>query len=256
MLEVEKLVVRYGQITALKGVSLKVGEGELIAIVGPNGAGKSTLLLTIAGALTATAGHLIYQGRSLEGIKPEVRVRQGIALIPERWHIFSSLTVGENLMLGSTTRKDKSAVKDDVERSLERFPILKERFHASAANLSGGERQQLAIARSLLASPRLLLVDEPSLGLAPMIVAEVFKVLTNLREEGVTILLVEQNAKQAIAIADRTYVLANGEIVAHGTGAGLAESTEVDFLGIYLGTAKATPSPPSAQPPDSDKQGL
>jgi branched-chain amino acid transport system ATP-binding protein len=233
MLEVENLVVRYGQITALREVSLQVGAGEIVAVVGPNGAGKSTLLLTIAGALRQTSGTIRHEGNLLAGRPPEARVRDGIALVPERRRIFATLSVEENLKLGATTRKDRSAVSDDLERALVRFPILRERFHASAAKLSGGEQQQLAIARSLLARPRLLLVDEPSLGLAPRVVRDILEALVGLRASGVTVLLVEQNATQAVDISDRTYLLRNGLVDAAGTKEELLQRR--DLFGIYFG---------------------
>jgi branched-chain amino acid transport system ATP-binding protein len=236
MLKVENLTVRYGQISALREVSLRVGSGELVGVIGPNGAGKSSLLLTIAGALAPKSGTITLEGESIVGDSPESLVRRGVALVPERRRIFTQLTVEENLRVGeSTRRRGDPEVKADFEELLEKFPILRNRLHASARTLSGGEQQQLAIARSLLPRPRLLLVDEPSLGLAPRMVDLIFSVLEDLRRERVTVLLVEQNAIRTAELADRVYVLRGGTIVASGTGKDVLKS--VDLSGVYLGGA-------------------
>lgn len=211
LLIIHDLTVRYGAVTALRGVSLTLEAHALTAVVGPNGAGKSTLLLTIAGVLRPASGTVSYQGSLLTGA-PEDRLRRGIALVPERRHIFGSLTVEENLRLGALSRGDTAGAKTDTAELLERFPILKDKFKALAAQMSGGEQQQLAIARSLLSSPNLLLVDEPSLGLAPRLVAQTLDFIAGLRSRGVTVLLVEQNARQALAASDYAYLLRSGEI--------------------------------------------
>jgi branched-chain amino acid transport system ATP-binding protein len=233
MLVVEDLTVHYGRVAALRGVSLEVAAGELVGAIGPNGAGKSTLLMTVAGARRPTTGRILYEGKSIGGKTPEEIVSMGISLVPERRRIFTRLTVDENLQLGTTVRKDRAAAKADVQAVLTRFPILEERLRASASTLSGGEQQQLAIARALLARPRLLLVDEPSLGLAPRMVDLIFETLEDLREEGVTILLVEQNALQTMQKSNRAYVLRNGRVDLEGTGQELLE--KVDIWSAYFG---------------------
>jgi branched-chain amino acid transport system ATP-binding protein len=233
LLELREVAVSYGRIAALRGVSLSVSEGELVGVVGPNGAGKSTLLLTIAGVLRPSHGTIEFAGDSLARRRPEDIVRRGVCLVPERRHVFARLTVEENLRLGATTRRRDAQAGEDMERVCDRFPILRERLKAPANQLSGGEQQQLAIARALLARPRLLLVDEPSLGLSPMMVDRVFDTLEELRAEGATILLIEQNALATIEMADRTYVLRHGEISLEGTGEDLLARD--DLLGLYMG---------------------
>jgi branched-chain amino acid transport system ATP-binding protein len=232
MLEVADLQVSYGPIAALRGVSLDVQAGEVVGLIGPNGAGKSTLLSTITGQVAPKAGSITFEGQALAGRGPERIVRSGIALVPEGREIFGSLSVAENLMIGATIRRDKE-VQADLEGHLDRFPVLRRYYRSSAAKLSGGEQQQLAIVRALMSRPKLLLLDEPSLGLAPLIVDLVFEVLGQLRETGVTVLLVEQNAARTIEFADRTYVLRNGSIVASGRSEELAATTDVAEL--YLG---------------------
>lgn len=217
LLSVENLTVRYGRVEALRGVSLEVGEGELVAVVGPNGAGKSTLLNTIAGRRRPASGRVEFQGRSLAGSKPEKIVARGLALVPEGRHIFETLSVGENLKLGlmaSGGRTTPEEVDELVER---RFPVLARYLNGPAGLLSGGEQQQLAIARTMAAKPRMLLLDEPSLGLAPLLVDQVFELVRQLHEEGTSILLVEQNAQRAVRLADRGYVLRSGSIDMEGT---------------------------------------
>jgi branched-chain amino acid transport system ATP-binding protein len=213
LLRIDNLAVSYGRIAALRGISLEVNEGEIVAVIGPNGAGKSTMLLSVMGAVPAKSGQVILDGRSILGMSPERIVRQGISLVPEGRRIFSRLTVAENLRMGATVRKGSNEIKTDIERELQRFPALRKYFAAPAGKLSGGEQQQLAISRALLSRPRVLLLDEPSLGLAPMIVQQVFDVLKELRRDGVTILLVEQFADRARAIADRSYVMRSGAVV-------------------------------------------
>jgi branched-chain amino acid transport system ATP-binding protein len=240
MLKVDTLSASYGRVVALHSISFAVQEGEIVAIVGPNGAGKSTTLAAITGTVAPSGGSISYEGESLIGLAPERVVRRGIALVPEGRQIFGSLSVAENLQLGSTPVKDRAGLRDDLERTLERFPILRTYYRSSAAKLSGGEQQQLAIARALLSRPRLLLLDEPSLGLAPIMIDTVFETLGELRDTGVTVLLVEQNATRAVALADRTYVLRTGRVALEGTRDELRRTA--DFATEYLGSASAIPS--------------
>src|SRR5579862_7260168 len=219
MLKVDGLSARYGRVVALRSVSFEVQQGEIVAIVGPNGAGKSTTLATITGTLAPTAGTITYEDRDIRGLPPERIVRQGIALVPEGRQIFASLSVAENLRLGTTSRTDRAAARTDIEEVLVRFPILGTYYRSSAAKLSGGEQQQLAIARALLSRPRLLLLDEPSLGLAPIMVDQIYKLLETIRAQGVTILLVEQNAERVFGIADRVCVMNGGKFALGGDAA-------------------------------------
>jgi branched-chain amino acid transport system ATP-binding protein len=237
MLEVSQLEVSYGNIAALRGVSFEVRSGEIVAVIGPNGAGKSTLLLSIAGVVAAKAGDIRLAGESVRGLAPEHLVVKGISLVPEGRRIFGSLTVGENISLGATVRTDRAAVATDIERVLALFPVLRERFGQRAGKLSGGEQQMLAIARALLARPKLLLLDEPSLGLAPLIVAQVYDTVLELRQQGVTILVVEQNVHRALSAADRTYVLNTGTVVMGGRSAELhgAAAFEAAYFGLDRG---------------------
>jgi branched-chain amino acid transport system ATP-binding protein len=233
MLSVDRLTVRYGSITALHGISLDVADGEIVGVIGPNGAGKSTLLLTIAGAVASAGGEVTLDGKSILGERPERLVAKGISLVPEGRHIFHRLTVRENLKLGTTVRGDRQAVEEDWERVLELFPILRAYLETRAGKLSGGEQQMLAIARALLTGPRLMMLDEPSLGLAPVVIDRVFDTLDRLRANGVTILLVEQNAARTLELADRVYVLRTGNIERSGTSAELAADPQ--FEHAYLG---------------------
>jgi branched-chain amino acid transport system ATP-binding protein len=233
MLEIDELHVSYGRVPALKGISLVVEKGEIVALVGPNGAGKSTTLSTVFGLVRPDSGSISLEGKPLRGMPPERIVRLGLALVPEGRHIFNTLTVAENLEMGATARKDRAAVRADVAALLERFPMLERYYKSPAGRLSGGEQQQLAIARALLSRPRLLLLDEPSLGLAPVVIDLVFDVLAELREEGVTILLVEQNAARAIELADRSYVLRTGQISLAGTRDELQDTADLETA--YLG---------------------
>ncbi len=232
MLRVEHLGVDYGRIRAVRDVSLHVEKGQIVGLLGPNGAGKTTTLAAIAGALKPSAGSITLDDEPLSGRAPEEIVRRGVALVPEGRHIFSTLTVAENLAIGATTRARGADLDQDVERELERFPVLRRYYRSNAGKLSGGEQQQLAIARALLSKPRLLLLDEPSLGLSPVLVDTIFDTIHELRESGLTVLLVEQNAARTVEVADRCYVLRNGAVVAE------AERGELhpDELGaIYLG---------------------
>jgi branched-chain amino acid transport system ATP-binding protein len=233
MLTIDDLRVTYGRVPALHDVSLHVDEGEVVALVGPNGAGKTTMLSAVFGLVTPAAGSIRFEGQSLLGVSPEKIPRKGLALVPEGRHIFGTLTVAENLLLGTTALKDRRSAATDLERTLERFPALKTYYGGSAGSLSGGEQQQLAIARALLSRPRLLLLDEPSLGLAPVMIDVVFDALAELREEGVTILLVEQNAARAVEFADRAYILRSGRMAHSGTRDEILRME--DFETAYLG---------------------
>jgi branched-chain amino acid transport system ATP-binding protein len=233
LLEVEALTVAYGSVVAVRDVSLHVARGEIVAVLGPNGAGKTTLLRTIAGALRPHAGTVTFEGRRITGKGPEEVVRLGVASVPEGRHVFPHLTVEENLAVGAMSRTDREAIRGDAAAFLERFPILGERSRQMAGTLSGGEQQQLAIARALMSRPRMLLLDEPSLGLAPMVVDRIFQLILELRSQGVTILLVEQNVHRALDVADRAYVLSVGRLVASGETSQLLEGElERAYLGI------------------------
>jgi branched-chain amino acid transport system ATP-binding protein len=233
MLRIADLRVNYGRVPALHGISLHVDAGEVVAMVGPNGAGKTTTLSAIFGLVEVAAGSVAFEGESLLGRTPEQILRRGLALVPEGRHIFGTLTVAENLQLGTTARRDRSAAADDLERVLARFPVLGSYYEKSAGTLSGGEQQQLAIARALLSRPRLLLLDEPSLGLAPVVIDTVFDALDELRDEGVTILVVEQNAARAVEFADRAYILRSGRVAHAGTRDEILQME--DFEEAYLG---------------------
>ncbi|MEY2958979.1 MAG: hypothetical protein RLZZ01_1547 [Actinomycetota bacterium] len=220
MLEVSGLTTRYGAISALRDAELHVGSGEVVGLIGPNGAGKTTLLNTVAGLLAPSAGQVSLDGVDVTGRSPEKLLRSGLALVPEHRRIFTDLTVEENLRIGGITvpAADRPALLDEMA---ERFPVLRHKWTTSAGYLSGGEAQQLAIARALMSKPRLLMMDEPSLGLAPVLVDVVFDLIVSLREQGRTLLVVEQNATRMLEVADRAYVLRSGEVVATGTGAEL-----------------------------------
>lgn len=231
MLAVDRLTVRYGAVSALHGVSLRVDDGELVVVVGPNGAGKSTLLNTVAGLLRPAGGTVTLDGADVTGAEPATLVRAGLALVPERRRIFRDLTVGENLQLaGATVRPAERRRRLDEARA--RFSVLDARWTTSAGYLSGGEAQQLAIARALISDPAHLLLDEPTLGLAPAMVDVVFDLLVDLHERGRTVLVVEQNALRALEVADRGYVLRTGRISAEGSGAELA--AHEDLFGTYV----------------------
>jgi branched-chain amino acid transport system ATP-binding protein len=233
MLKLENIEVYYGNIHALKGISLEVNEGELVSILGANGAGKTTTLMTISGIIRPRKGTLTYQNIDLTKLLPETIVIEGIIQCPEGRRIFGNLNVMENLRMGAIRRKERDEVKNDMEWVFSLFPVLKTRIKQSGATLSGGEQQMLAIGRALMAKPRLLMLDEPSLGLAPLIVQEIFKVIQQLHQHGVTILLVEQNARQAMAIADRCYLLETGQVALSGTAAELKSNIALEQF--YLG---------------------
>ncbi|MGO9046805.1 MAG: ABC transporter ATP-binding protein [Xanthobacteraceae bacterium] len=236
LLKVSGLVVRYGAVTAVRGVDLSVDDGEIVSIVGPNGAGKTSLVSAIAGIVPPAAGSIAFAGMPLAGIALEDVVAQGIALVPEGRHIFASLTVTENLLLGATVRRDAGSVRADIDRSFAVFPILGERRRQPAGQLSGGEQQQLAIARALLSRPRLLMLDEPSLGLAPAIVDQVYVLLRSVRDQGVTILLIEQNAERVFGISDRVHVMSGGEFGLSGSAAEIRADRRFDaaYFGFHV----------------------
>lgn len=240
LLEVTDLRVRYGAIPAVKGIDLRVEEGELVAVVGANGAGKTTTLAAIAGAHRAYAGTVVFDGHQIQRKRSAEIARRGIALVPEDRGIFPSLTVDENLRLGSYLIRDGKEVERLRSQTFEQFPILKQRAGQGAGTLSGGEQQQLAIARALLTKPRLLMLDEPSLGLSPTLVDRMFDIVQELHREGVTILLVEQNVTRALDLADRAYVLTTGEMTASGTSEEIR--TSVDIASAYLGGVQAESS--------------
>lgn len=234
MLEIENLDVRYGAVQAVRGISLTVGKGELVTLLGANGAGKSSTLMTIAGAHPAAAGRVNLAGVDVTAASPERMVRLGVATVPETRDVFPDLTVAENLRLGAFIhRRDAEKSNRDRRAILERFPILGERAEQPAGTLSGGEQQMLVIARALMSRPKVLLLDEPSLGLAPVIVDQVFAMIRSLKAEGLTILLVEQNAGKGLAVADRAYVMRLGVIEAEGSAQDIAAATELKSL--YLG---------------------
>ncbi|NTW95904.1 MAG: ABC transporter ATP-binding protein [Erysipelotrichaceae bacterium] len=233
MLKISGLNVHYGVIHALKDVELEVEEGSIVALIGSNGAGKTTLLRTISGLIKPTSGSINYQGISTLSLSPQILPTKGLVQVPEGRRIFSGLTVYENLLMGAYLRKDKAGIQKDLKSVYERFPILENRKHQDASTLSGGEQQMLAISRALMAKPKLLLLDEPSMGLAPILVKEIFSIIKEINAQGTTILVVEQNAFQALKIADKAYVLETGTIVLSGTGAELLSSPEVQK--VYLG---------------------
>jgi len=236
MLELNDIHARYGAITALRGVSISVNQGELVALLGVNGAGKSTTLATIAGVMHPWQGSILFEGNSILGKSPEQIARLGISLVPEGRDIFPSLTVEENLRLGAYTRSEKSEYRRNLGEVFELFPVLKERLQQPGGTLSGGEQQQLAIARALMSSPRLLMLDEPSLGLAPALVDQIFELVARLHQRGVTILLVEQNVVRTLEIADRAYVMNTGLIESQGTPQQLR--AQADIEGIYMGVRR------------------
>jgi branched-chain amino acid transport system ATP-binding protein len=234
MLRVSALHVGYGAIRALRGISLEVNEGEVVALIGANGAGKSTLLRTISGVLKPTSGDVLFEGHSLRGMAEDKIVRLGILQVQEGRGVLTRMTVQENLEMGAYGRSDsKAEIRRDMEVVLDRFPVLRERRKQFGATLSGGEQQMLAIGRALMARPKLLMLDEPSLGLAPMLVREMFRIIREFKREKRTVLLVEQNARKALQCADRGYVLETGTIVLSGTGEALLKSEEVQAA--YLG---------------------
>ena len=233
MLKIEDINVYYGNIQALKGVSMEINEGEIVTLIGANGAGKSTLLKTISGLLKPKQGKVLFEGDSIGGKAAQAIVKLGISHVPEGRRVFANMTVAENLELGAYLRKDKDGIHKDVEKVYELFPRLLERIKQQAGTLSGGEQQMLAMGRALMAKPRLLLLDEPSMGLAPLLVKQIFNIIQEISESGTTILLVEQNANLALSIADRAYVVETGRIVLSGNAEELTSSEEIKMA--YLG---------------------
>lgn len=233
MLETKNLNVFYGAINALNDVSITVQPGEIVAIIGSNGAGKSTLLRTISGLIRPRSGSVSYNGEELTTLQPHEIVKRGLSHAPEGRRIFTNMTVEENLQLGAYLRKDKAEVAADMEMVLGRFPRLKERFKQNSGTMSGGEQQMLAIGRALMSRPEILLLDEPSLGLAPFLITEIFNIVKDLNADGKTVLIVEQNANRALEIAHRAYVLETGELVLQGTGQDLLHDPKVKEA--YLG---------------------
>ncbi len=238
MLEISDLVTAYGKIEALKGVSLQIAGGRITCLLGPNGAGKTTLMMTIAGILQPRRGSIRLDGAELVGLSPARIVAQGVALVPENRLVFPQMSVRENLLAGAYQRGDKAGISADIERMYQRFPQLAERREQLAGTLSGGEQQMLAVARALMSRPRLLLMDEPSLGLAPLVVAEVFRIVADLDRDGTTIFLVEQNAHMALQVARHFYLMEQGRVTFDGTPGELAEDEVIQRA--YLGTRRAT----------------
>jgi branched-chain amino acid transport system ATP-binding protein len=237
MLTVTDLVTAYGKIEALKGVSLTVGGGQITCLLGPNGAGKTTLMMTIAGILQPRRGSIQLEGKELAGLPPARIVRQGVVLVPENRLVFPQMSVRENLMAGAYQRDDRDAVAADIDRMYERFPRLRERREQLAGTLSGGEQQMLAVARALMSRPRLLLMDEPSLGLAPLVVEEIFRIVAELHRDGTSIFLVEQNAHMALKVAHHFYLMEQGRVTFSGSPGQLAEDEVIQRA--YLGTRRA-----------------
>ena len=237
LLEVKDVVTAYGKIEALKGVSLHIEAGKITCLLGPNGAGKTTLMMTIAGILKPRRGSIRLAGSELTGLSPARIVSQGVALVPENRLVFPQMSVRENLLAGAYQRNDKAGIADDLERMFARFPRLRERHEQLAGTLSGGEQQMLAVARALMSRPRVLLMDEPSLGLAPIIVAEIFSIVSELNRDGTTIFLVEQNAHMALQVAHQFFLMEQGRITFKGMPGQLAEDEVIQRA--YLGTRRA-----------------
>ncbi|HEY7758107.1 MAG TPA: ABC transporter ATP-binding protein [Burkholderiales bacterium] len=243
LLEIADVVTAYGRIEALKGVSLSVAAGTITCLLGPNGAGKTTLMLTVAGILKPKRGAIRFEGASIAGWLPDRVVARGVALVPENRLVFAQMSVRDNLLAGAYLRKDRDAVAADLERMYERFPRLRERAQQHAGTLSGGEQQMLAVARALMSRPRLLLMDEPSLGLAPLVVGDIFRIIAGLKAEGTTVFLVEQNARVALDVADRFYLMEQGRVSFQGTPGEVVQDEVIRRA--YLGSARPRlPSPP------------
>ena len=234
ILEIRDLVVSYGGIEAVKGISLDVEQGKIVTLIGSNGAGKSTTLKTIAGLVKAKSGSVLFDGEELLGKSTDAIVSKGVTLVPEGRRVFANLTVEENLRIGAYLRKD--SIRPDMDEVYDLFPRLKEREWQIAGTLSGGEQQMLAVGRALMSKPKLIMMDEPSLGLAPLVVKDIFSIIRTINDRGITVLLIEQNANMALKTADRGYVMQTGSILFSGTGRELAENEEVKAA--YLGKAK------------------
>ena len=235
LLELRDVVVRYGKATALQGVSMDIPQDEIVTLIGSNGAGKTTTLRAISGLNIPNSGEVRFQGRLINGVEPHEIVRLGIAHVPEGRRVFGPMTVEENLELGAFLRKDRLGMAQDFDRMYESFPRLKERRRQAAGSLSGGEQQMLAIARALMSSPKVLLLDEPSLGLSPILVREVGRIISRINGQGVTVILIEQNARMALRLAHRAYILELGKIILQGNARELADNENVKKA--YLGTA-------------------
>ena len=236
LLELKNVEAAYGNIKALKGINLSVEEGKIVTLIGANGAGKSTTMKTIMGVMKPTAGEIRFKGESLVGKKPYSIVSTGVVLVPEGRQILQNMTVRENLELGAYQRKDKEGIREDLSKVFERFPRLFERQNQFGGTLSGGEQQMLAIGRAMMARPELMLLDEPSMGLAPLVVQQIFEVIRDINKMGTTVLLVEQNARKALQIADYAYVMETGKIVMEGPASEVAGNSDV--MAAYLGGAK------------------
>ena len=234
LLEIKDLCAGYGDLQVLFDISMKVNEGEVVSLVGSNGAGKTTLLRILSGLEPVKSGSVLYQGRDLTKLKPYEKADHGIAHIPQGRGILGSLSVRENLVMGAYPKAARVSMEENIQKSFEMFPILKERQNQMAGSLSGGEQQMLAIARALMISPKLLMLDEPSLGLAPIVVKDMFEIISKVAKQGVSILIVEQNLNQALSVADRGYVLETGQIVMEGTASELLANEEIQaaYLGI------------------------
>jgi len=237
LLEVRDVVTAYGKIEALKGVSLEVEQGSITCLLGPNGAGKTTLMMTTAGILRPRAGSIRFAGKEIGGVAPHRIVELGVALVPENRLVFPSMTVLENLQAGAYQRNDRGGIDEDIERMFTRFPRLKERAAQHGGTLSGGEQQMLSVARALMSRPKLMLMDEPSLGLAPLVVEEIFRIIAELHRDGTTIFLVEQNAHMALTVAHHFYLIEQGKVTFSGDPGSLAEDEVIRRA--YLGSAKA-----------------
>jgi branched-chain amino acid transport system ATP-binding protein len=235
LLKLEDVVLNYGKIEALHGISLEVAEGEVVALIGANGAGKTSTMRAISGVRGLASGKITFDGEDVTKLRADQRMRKGLCLTPEGRGVFPGMTVTENLDMGAYTRKDKAGIAEDFERVFGLFPRLLERRKQVGGTMSGGEQQMLAIGRSLMSRPKLLLLDEPSMGLAPMLIQQIFSIISEIAEQGTTILVVEQNAKQALSRADRAYVLETGKIVKAGTGTALLDDPSVREA--YLGVA-------------------
>ena len=233
MLTIKNLNVYYGAIHAVKDLNMEVGDGEIVTLIGSNGAGKSTTLHTISGLIKPKTGSILYKGEEIVGVPAHKLVGRGLVQVPEGRHVFAEMTVMENLDMGAYLRTDKDGIARDKEKVFEKFPRLKERISQTAGTLSGGEQQMLAMGRALMSRPQLLILDEPSMGLAPLLVREIFSIIKEINSEGTTVLLVEQHANMALSIADRAYVLETGRVVLSGTAAELAASEAVQKA--YLG---------------------
>ncbi|MDT2745655.1 ABC transporter ATP-binding protein [Vagococcus fluvialis] len=233
MLKVENISVHYGMIQAVKGISFEVKEGEIVSLIGANGAGKTTILRTISGLVRPSKGTILFEGKNIEKETSPKIVASGLVQVPEGRHVFTGMTVMENLELGAFLYKDKKESQEILTTVFDRFPILKERKNQDAATLSGGEQQMLAMGRALMSRPKLLLLDEPSMGLAPIFIKEIFSIIEEIKNQGTTVLLIEQNAKMALGIADRGYVLETGKIVLEGSGPELLNSSDIQKA--YLG---------------------